>query len=207
MPALPVWTATLGAADGPAAASTVPCDACAATGRQIAGNPCITCRDASNNGRPIRRPRHGCRCCTTCDGQKTRRARRGEEPWDAYQNMPLETAKQAAQRERAEHGNSRSTRPAVTEPGSGGYRWERAKAAQYRNGSYADLDRALARLESENPSRHHLLVEWARHHDSHTFAFTADALITIRETVAVLATRIPRPVRVPSYARRAAKPL
>jgi hypothetical protein len=116
---------------GPALSRYLPCETCRSTGRV--------------------RGRGGYLVCLVCGGTGEKRREHGDLAWDAYMRLPLEEAVQLPQ----ELGHrARALEPLEEEA----YAWERRRAQQDRQGSYAELRRQLDWLRGAHPPRHHLVV-------------------------------------------------
>lgn len=197
LPALKVSTGLLAAPPGPQASRFVPCEACAGTGRLLNAKPCHICR-----AKKAKRPNHGCTPCWHCDSTGQRRRRHDEEGWDAYSgktmaelaSMPTVEVRRAAL----------AAEPLM--PGEHGWLRERERMA--RDGSYADLERAIERLPS---GRREQILAWAERggHDAEGRAmngmpvtWSVEARLAIAGTLELLAAGMARPVRVPGWVVR-----
>jgi len=114
--------------------------------------PCETCRRAGEV-----RVRAGWQLCLVCDGRGWRRRESGEEPWDAYLELPLGEASQLPV----------PIRPSSPPP-SGveeSYAWERERRRYDRHGSYRELRAQLDRLQLVRRRRYWLVRGVLVEHD------------------------------------------
>lgn len=145
-----VHVTDLGDLPGPALSKRVPCTFCDRTGR-IASRPV---------------ERH----CPVCNGFGWRKRRAGDEEWDEYTETPLSEVQLGASGlpsvgEEIQRLTSSIDRIQADLDAREGkfdqaeqYGWEKARRSYYRNGSYAELDRALVVLSRELPHLHAALL-------------------------------------------------
>lgn len=81
--------------------------------------------------------------------------------------------------------------------------WEAARREQYATGDYARLDQALVVLEVENRRRHDLAWRVATHHPG---LLDRELRVELVITIRWLGERLPRPVRLPTWATASAAP-
>lgn len=114
--------------------------------------PCETC---SRRGEV--RVRGGWQLCLICEGVGWRRRQRGDEPWDAYIELPISEANELPVPITAS-----SSPPAGVESS---FAWERDRARYDRHGSYDELRRQLERLGFVRPRRYWLVRVVLVEHD------------------------------------------
>lgn len=107
--------------------------------------PCETCRRSGEV-----RARAGWHLCLSCDGRGWRRRERGDQPWDAYLNLPLD---QAASLPRASRARRVVDQAVLDES----FAWERALALHDRHGSYRAVRVQLDWLALAHARRHKLV--------------------------------------------------
>lgn len=195
-----------GAEPGPQASSYVPCDTCSATGRVRNRLACLVCAQACDDGAPIRKPRHGCSMCSSCDGKGERKRRRGEAQHDAYSNMPLEDAVRAREDDKLKHAPRRweglraDERLDMTEDPT----WRR-KAAYEAQGSYVELEHKLEWLSLAHYPRYAMLMHWldSQAQEGLWWTWSREAEQGVHDTILMLARRMGKPIRVPNWTRAA----
>ncbi len=142
---------------------------------------------------------HRCKPCLACDGFGWRRARAGEEPVDEY----LGTRPESGERRKWEDEQDAQRRLERTErllrlweaPETIGYAWEERREAQFASGSFAELERALARLRERYPQRFSLWWRIIVCEEPVTVSPAARALLD--STSELLAAWMPEKIRVP----------
>lgn len=145
--------------------------------------PCLTCRR-----RGWIKQRGGVTLCLVCDGRGWKVREHDEEAWDAYVNLPLAEAVQLPVEPSA---------PATPEiEREHTYGWERQRQSYDRYGSYAELRRALERLEARTPPRARLVRSVLV--DGETRQLSANDLLEIDLGVIAIALAMRR-VRVPRW--------
>jgi len=190
-----------GAEPGPQASRYVPCENCAGCGRVRNRLPCLVCSPAHDEGRPIVRPRHGCKMCQTCDGRGERKRRRGEAQHDTYSGLPLEDAVRAREEDELKRAPRRwkgTGAPDLSEDPT----WRR-KAAYEAQGSYEELDRQLEWLSLAYRGRYEMLMHWVSSRDDQRWAWSEQAERGVHDTIVLLARRMAKPIRVPNWVRAA----
>lgn len=165
----------LGAQSGPAPGRNVPCNYCVRQGKLV------------QMGRK--------RTCPLCQGAGWRRRRSGEQAWDEYVNEPVASAVvrtgenlSTPKRPKKSHGPSQQERLDA----------DYARVRHWREGSYLELEHALARLASVAPWLVSVL------HDRYWRGLTAapsptDLRLEAR-AVELIAAMMPGDVRVPEHA-------
>jgi hypothetical protein len=159
-------SSTLGTEPGLSSSREVPCTACQARGRMKGSNPCVRClpRTGTNPVAIAYRTDHGCTPCLGCDGTGWRRRRKADPVFDSYAGAELDSFKGKSDRKRWEELQDLERRLAHTERVLAEYEgrstaevgWETRRAAQWRQGSYADLVKAMRVLEETMPDAHSL---------------------------------------------------
>lgn len=196
-----------GAISGPAPSRHRPCETCGGTGRVRARGPswavgvqvCVTCRTACDNGKPIRRPGHGCKPCLACDGAGRLRARRHDPGWDEYAGKPLDELQRELRDARIDERPRRLTLRDTPDPERDELPWLRLRARYRAHGSYEELERAIGTLRARYPGRAAGLLLWASAGEG--VPWSGRALAEVEESVRLVAGLMEGPVRVPGWVR------
>lgn len=198
-----------GAITGPAPSRHRPCETCGGTGRvrargdnwAVGVQVCVTCRTACDDGKPIRRPGHGCKPCLACDGAGRLRARRQDPGWDEYAGKPLEELQQELRDARIEEGRGRRVvlRDAA-DPERDELPWLRLRARYRDHGDYHELEQCIDRLRARYPGRASGVLLWAAEGDG--LPWGEDALREVDLAIGMLAELMPPGrIRVPGWVR------
>ena len=186
-------------------ARRVPCPACGARGRVLA--PGVICARCSPRTSPTRdsklpyRAHSNCKPCLACEGSGWRRARAGEEGVDEY----LSTSAGGGNRKPWEESKDAERRLERTNkllrlwehPEEIGFAWEERREAQFRSGSFRELEVALNRLAAQLPNRFKMWWRIVVCHDPVTMTERGRAALS--ETSALLAAWMPDAIRVPPH--------
>ena len=157
-------SSTLRTEPGLSSSREVPCTACQARGRMKGSSPCVRCLPRTGTNPPpiAHSTDHGCTPCLGCEGSGWRRRRKSDPVFDAYAGAELDSFKGKSDRKRWEELQDLERRLAHTERVLAVYEgrdetevgWETRRAAQWRQGSYGELVRALRKLEQTMPGAH-----------------------------------------------------
>jgi hypothetical protein len=166
--------------------------------------------------------------CAACDGRGERRRRKGEAEHDAYTGLTIEDAIKAREadelkrvRKRPSFALSDDESPMRDEEPM----W-RARELYERQGSYADLRRALDSLRAVAPGRYERLLRWLAWRQSSLLVakdgrpLTRDGMPVMRcewwqwseraerdvqDTIRAIAAVLPKPIRLPNAVAAAAR--
>lgn len=210
---------------GLAAGRRVPCESCGARGRLTdKGQPCAACPPRVGPAAPpVHQAAHGCHGCPVCEGFGWRKARKADRGFDEYagvavdehedDNRPageilLELARgfgrademrardvahrrSEAQMQRWSFERGEIDNPKTDESWLEHQRWMRG------TGSYRELERALESMRAKMPER--VRIWWRVYVLEEEIRFNQAGLDLLDETSDMIATRMPKPIKVPPH--------
>ena len=185
-------------APGPAPGKRRRCETCASTGRVVetkqGRRPCQTCRQ--------HRGHHGCLLCLVCDGTGWRPRRAGETGEDEYLNPGTfgETWTIVEDRRTRDRAIAKLESLQLVREGDEGTgdRFTFAldcRDAQYRQGSFAELEQVLHWLRDVQPQTYSLVMSRLVYQDVDATPLRS----VLEQACELISARMPEEIRVPSH--------